>query len=429
MKRLEAFHVMAKPTGPICNLDCKYCFYLEKENLYAKKSNWMMSDTVLENYIRQYIEAQNVPVVNFAWQGGEPTLMGVEFFRKAVALQKRHAGGKQITNAFQTNGVLLNDQWAEFLAQNQFLVGISIDGPRDLHDRYRVSKGGQPTFERVMQGVECLKKHRVEFNTLTAVHRHNADHPLEIYHFLKEIGSGFMQFIPIAERVATVPNRDGLVLVSPDDGDEAQVSPWSVEPLQYGKFLCEIFDEWVRRDVGRYFIQTFDVALESWLGLPQSLCIFRDTCGAAMVMEHNGDLYSCDHFVYPEHRLGNILQEPMSSLVNSPRQWKFGQDKKDRLPRQCRECEVLFACNGECPKHRFARTPDGEAGLNYLCAGYKLFFRHIDPCMRFMAQELSSMRAPANVMQWINQQDEGREPSGPGANQSLKLPLPLGGED
>lgn len=308
MKRLEAFHVMAKPTGPICNLDCKYCFYLEKENLYAKKSNWMMSDTVLENYIRQYIEAQNVPVVNFAWQGGEPTLMGVEFFRKAVALQKRHAGGKQITNAFQTNGVLLNDQWAEFLAQNQFLVGISIDGPRDLHDRYRVSKGGQPTFERVMQGVECLKKHRVEFNTLTAVHRHNADHPLEIYHFLKEIGSGFMQFIPIAERVATVPNRDGLVLVSPDDGDEAQVSPWSVEPLQYGKFLCEIFDEWVRRDVGRYFIQTFDVALESWLGLPQSLCIFRDTCGAAMVMEHNGDLYSCDHFVYPEHRLGNILQ-------------------------------------------------------------------------------------------------------------------------
>lgn len=309
MKRLEAFHVMAKPTGPICNLDCKYCFYLEKENLYAKKSNWMMSDTVLENYIRQYIEAQNVPVVNFAWQGGEPTLMGVEFFRKAVALQKRHAGGKQITNAFQTNGVLLNDQWAEFLAQNQFLVGISIDGPRDLHDRYRVSKGGQPTFERVMQGVECLKKHRVEFNTLTAVHRHNADHPLEIYHFLKEIGSGFMQFIPIAERVATVPNRDGLVLVSPDDGDEAQVSPWSVEPLQYGKFLCEIFDEWVRRDVGRYFIQTFDVALESWLGLPQSLCIFRDTCGAAMVMEHNGDLYSCDHFVYPEHRLGNILQD------------------------------------------------------------------------------------------------------------------------
>lgn len=404
--RLNAFQVMAKPMGPICNLDCKYCFYLEKEKLYPGRSNWAMPDDVLENYIRQYIEAQNVPAVNFAWQGGEPTLLGVEFFRKAVALQKRYAGGKQITNAFQTNGVLLDDCWGAFLAENQFLVGVSIDGPRELHDHHRVSKGGQPTFDRVLHGIECLKKHRVEFNTLTVIHRQNANHPLEIYHFLKKIGSGFMQFIPIVERVANVPNRDGLTLVGPDAGEEAQVSPWSVEPLQYGKFLCAIFDEWVRQDVGRYFIQTFDVALESWVGVPQSLCVFQETCGTAMVMEHNGDIYSCDHYVYPEYRLGNIMQEPLSSLANSPRQWKFGQDKRDRLPRQCRECEVLFACNGECPKHRFLRTPEGEPGLNYLCAGYKLFFGHIDPYMCFMADELANARPPANVMQWALRRDK-----------------------
>lgn len=401
----NAFQVMAKPMGPICNLDCKYCFYLEKEKLYPGQSNWTMPDKVLENYIRQYIEAQTVPVVSFAWQGGEPTLLGVEFFRKAVALQKRYAGGKKITNAFQTNGVLLDDEWGKFLAENQFLVGISIDGPRELHDRYRVSKGGQPTFDRVLRGIEVLKKHRVEFNTLTVVHRHNADQALEIYHFLKEVGSGFMQFIPVVERVAIVPDRDGLSLAGPDAGEEAQVSSWSVESLQYGKFLCAIFDEWVRQDVGRYFIQMFDVALESWLGLPQSLCVFRETCGTATVMEHNGDIYSCDHYVYPAYRLGNLMNEPLSALVNSPRQWKFGQDKRDRLPRQCRECEVLFACNGECPKHRFMRTSEGEPGLNYLCADYKLFFGHIDPYMSFMASELAHARPPANVMSWAQNQD------------------------
>ena len=403
---LDGFNVMAKPTGPICNLDCKYCFYLEKEKLYSGQSGWAMSDTVLENYIRQYIEAQQVPVVTFAWQGGEPTLLGVDFFRKVVALQKQHAGGKQITNAFQTNGVLLDDSWGQFLVENQFLVGVSIDGPRELHDRYRVSKGGQPTFDRVLRGIECLKKHRVEFNTLTVVHRHNADHPLEIYHFLKETGSGFIQFIPIVERMAKVPNRDGLTLVGPDASDEADVAPWSVEQAQFGEFLCAIFDEWVRHDVGRCFIQTFDVALESWLGLPQSLCIFRETCGQAMVMEHNGDIYSCDHYVFPEFRLGNVVQESLIDLANSARQQKFGLDKRDQLPRQCRECDVRFACNGECPKHRFLHTPDGEPGLNYLCAGYKRFFKHIDPYMRFMAQELACRRPPANVMQWTARRDE-----------------------
>ncbi len=404
-RRLEAFQVMAKPIGPICNLDCKYCFYLEKEKLYGQ-SNWTMPDEVLENYIRQYIESQSVPVVSFAWQGGEPTLLGVEFFRKAVALQKRYAAGKQIINLFQTNGVLLDDRWGGFLAENQFLVGISIDGPRELHDHHRVSKGGQPTFDRVRRGVECLKKYQVEFNTLTTVHRHNGDHPLAVYRFLKEIGSGYLQFIPIVERASRVPDPNGLVLVGPDSTADAEVSPWSVQPLQYGQFLCTIFDEWVRQDVGRCFIQTFDVALESWVGLPQSLCVFRETCGAAAVMEHNGDVYSCDHFVYPEHRLGNILQAPLASLMNSTAQRTFGADKRDRLPRQCRECEVLFACNGECPKHRFLRTPDGEPGLNYLCAGYKLFFRHVDPYMRFMAEELSCGRPPANVMEWTRRLDE-----------------------
>ena len=403
---LQAFQVMAKPTGALCNLDCKYCFYLEKEKLYPGRSAWAMSDDVLESYVRQYIEAQRVPVVTFAWQGGEPTLLGVDFFRKVIALQKRHGGGKQIINAFQTNGVLLDDQWGEFLSENAFLVGISIDGPAQLHDRYRVSKGGQPTFERVLRGIGHLKKWKVEFNTLTVVHRHNADHPLEIYHFLKEIGSGFMQFIPIVERAANSPNREGLVLVGPDAAEESQVTPWSVEPLQYGKFLCAIFDEWVRQDVGRYFIQTFDVALESWAGVPQSLCVFRETCGGAAAIEHNGDVFSCDHYVYPEHRLGNIMQQPLAGLMNSPQQWKFGQDKRDRLPRQCRECEVRFACNGECPKHRFLHTAEGEPGLNYLCAGYKQFFQHIDPYMSFMARELSRAQPPANVMAWAREREK-----------------------
>ena len=396
---------MTKPIGPICNLDCKYCFYLEKEHLYTNTANWEMLPDVLESYIRQYIESQDVPLIHFAWQGGEPTLLGVEFFRKAVKLQRKYANGKRIENAFQTNGVLLDDRWGEFLASNHFLIGLSIDGPREFHDRYRVDKGGLPSFDRVMRGLGYLKKHGVDFNTLTVVQRHNSYHPLKIYRFLKEIGSGFMQFIPIVERVARKPDSKGLVLISPAAEEPAEVSEWSVEPILYGKFLCEIFDEWVRSDVGSYFIQIFDVALESWLGLDQTLCVFRQTCGAAMAIEHNGDLYSCDHFVYPENKLGNIMENPLQSLVNSDQQYRFGQDKRETLPRYCQECDVRFACNGECPKHRFIRTPDGEAGLNYLCAGYKLFFHHIDPYMQFMASELGQRRAPANVMSWARLQD------------------------
>jgi uncharacterized protein len=402
---------MAKPTGPVCNLDCKYCFYLEKENLYPGRHNWAMSDDVLESYVRQYIQAQAAATITFAWQGGEPTLLGVEFFRKVIELQRKHANGKRIANAFQTNGVLLNDYWAEFLVENGFLVGLSIDGPRELHDCYRVNKGGEPTFDIVMRGIAYLKKHGVEFNTLTVVNRRNSYHPFEVYRFLREIGSGYMQFIPIVERIASSPGPDGLYLISPTWKSSAEVSEWSVEPLQFGRFLCAIFDEWVRQDVGRYFVQIFDVALESWYGIPQGICVFRETCGGALALEHNGDLYSCDHFVYSENKLGNIMETPLESLVNSSQQRRFGGAKRHSLPRYCRECEVRFACNGECPKHRFLQTPEGEPGLNYLCAGYKLFFNHVGPYMEFMASELKNKRAPANVMQW-HPPPEAVDPSG-----------------
>jgi uncharacterized protein len=425
MEKLPGFHVIAKPIGPICNLDCKYCFYLEKEKLYPKsagKSAWAMPDEVLEAYIRQYIETQEAPVISFAWQGGEPTLLGVEFFLKAVALQKKYANGKRIENGFQTNGVLLDDRWGEFLSENGFLVGLSIDGPRNLHDRYRVDKGGKPSFDGVIRGIEFLKRHRVEFNTLTVVNRANSQHPLEVYEFLKQIGSGFMQFIPIVERSGEAPTPEGLSLVSPAFDAAASVTGWSVDSRQYGRFLCEIFDKWVRNDVGRIFVQLFDVALEAWVGMEPSLCVFRRTCGEAMAIEHNGDLYSCDHYVYPENKLGNVIENPLLSLVSSSQQLKFGLDKWDTLPKYCLECEVRFACNGECPKHRFIRTPDGEEGLNYLCAGYKLFFKHIDPYMKFMALELSAERPPANVMEWVRLRDRQAARGRPGRND----PCPCG---
>jgi uncharacterized protein len=408
---------MTKPIGPICNLDCQYCFYLEKEKLYPTHSGWKMADDVLESYVRQYIESQSAQTINFAWQGGEPTILGVAYFRRVIELQKKYASGKRIENAFQTNGVLLDDEWGDFLAQNNFLVGLSIDGPSELHDRYRVDKGGQPSSAKVVAGLGMLKKHGVEFNTLTVVNRHNARQPLEVYRFLKEIGSGYMQFIPVVERVARQADDAGLRLIKPDTETEARVSDWSVDPVDFGKFLCAIFDEWVRSDVARYYVQLFDVALESWMGVPASLCVFRETCGSAMAMEHNGDLYSCDHFVYPENKLGNIMDSPLESLVASEQQMKFGLDKRDTLPRFCRECEVRFACHGECPKRRFIRTPDGESGLNYLCAGYKMFFHHVDPYMRFMAGELRQGRPPANVMPWVRARDlERARKDPPGRN-------------
>jgi uncharacterized protein len=398
---VAGFHIMTKPIGPICNLDCKYCFYLEKENLYPNTRHWAMPPEVLERYIQQYIAAQPLDVVHFAWQGGEPTLLGVDFFRSVIALQQKYGSGKSIHNALQTNGTLIDDDWGQFLAEHKFLVGVSLDGPRDLHDHYRVDKGNAPTFERVMRGLKKLKEHRVDFNTLTVVNHHNSQYPLEVYRFLKEVGSGFMQFIPVVERKAAEPGPDGLVLIQPSFDRSAEVTEWSVEPLAYGRFLAQVFDEWVKKDVGRYFVQQFDVALESWLGMEASLCVFRKTCGSALAMEHTGDLYSCDHFVYPENKLGNVMEINLERMVGSQQQKSFGLDKLNSLPCMCRECDVRFACNGECPKHRFLKTPDGEPGLNYLCAGYKHFFHYIDPYMRFMAAELRAGRPPANIMRMM----------------------------
>lgn len=390
--------------GSKCNLDCTYCFYLEKEQLYPAAENFRMKPAVLEKYVRDYIAAQPGPVVTFAWQGGEPTLAGLDFFQRAVELQKAHAGGRKIENAFQTNGTLLDDAWAEFFARENFLVGISIDGPAALHDTYRVDKGGRASFDRVMAGLTLLKKHGVEFNTLTTVHRRNATAPLEVYRFLRSVGSGYIQFIPIVERNAAADSADGLWLAPPpeaDDSDELdqQVTEWTVRPIDYGNFLCRIFDEWVQRDVGKVFVQQFDAALANWVGQPAGVCIFSQDCGRGLAIEHNGDLYSCDHYVYPRYKLGNLLTASLAAMVDSPQQQAFGHAKSATLPRTCRECPVRFACHGECPKHRFLRTPAGEPGLNYLCAGYKKFFRHIDSPMRTMGALLGNRRAPAEIMQ------------------------------
>ena len=402
---IDSFHVLAKPIGPQCNLNCEYCFYLEKEHLYPRNADWRMPEEVLRSFIRQNIEGQDSPVIHFAWQGGEPTLLGVDFFRKVVRIQQEFAGGKRIENAFQTNGVLLDEEWGEFLAAKRFLVGLSIDGPPELHNRYRVDKGHRPTFSRVIGGLKHLQMNNVEFNTLTVVQKQNSRHPLEVYDFLKEIGSRFMQFIPIVERVGERSTPEGLVLLSPDSESSAAVSKWSVEADDYGEFLCRIFDEWVRNDVGKYYVQLFDVALEAWTGREPSLCVFRETCGRALAIEHNGDLYSCDHYVYPENRLGNILDKSLETLIDSPQQRAFGEAKRDALPEYCRRCSVRFLCNGECPKRRFIQSPSGEPGLNYLCSGYKRFFHHVGPFMDFMARELAHRRSPANVTMWIRVRD------------------------
>jgi uncharacterized protein len=399
---MPTFHIMSKPVGPICNLDCKYCYYLEKENLYPERTSWRMLPDVLESFVAQYIAAQDAPEVTFAWQGGEPTLLGVEYFENVVVLQKKHAGGRIIHNALQTNGTLLDDAWCAFLKEHGFLVGVSIDGPQELHDTYRVDKQGRPTFDDVMRGITLLKKHGVDFNTLTVVGSHNGNSPTEVYDFLKEIGSGYIQFIPLVER-RPGPATAGLIQLSlamPPKGQAADlpVTEWSVRPEQYGAFLTTVFDEWVRKDVGTVFVQIFDVALGIWHGLGASLCVFRETCGDALAMEHNGDIYSCDHYVYPEYKLGNVSDGTLGTMVTSDAQRKFGRDKAATLPAYCRSCDVRFACNGECPKHRFATTPDGEWGLNYLCAGYKQFFTHIGPAMRTMSALIRQGRAPTEIM-------------------------------
>src|SRR5512136_2164583 len=357
-----AFHLLAKPTGAICNLDCAYCFFLDKEVFYPG-SKFRMSDDVLEQYIRQLIEAHQTDHVNIAWQGGEPTLMGLDFYRRAIALaEKYRRPGMRFMHTMQTNGTLLDDEWAAFFKEHNFLMGISLDGPRYLHDVHRVDKGGQPTFDRVMRGLRLLQKHGVEYNVLATVSRVTGNYPQEIYRFLRdEAGTEWIQFIPVIERV----NPDGSNLIQMGD----QVSPRSVRPEQLGRFLIQVFDEWVQHDVGRVFVQTFEATLRNWMGLTSGMCVFDRTCGSGLAMEHNGDVYACDHFVEPNYLLGNIREKHMLELVGSAQQYQFGQAKCSSLPQYCLECPVLFACHGECPKNRFGKTPQGEAGLNCLCAG------------------------------------------------------------
>jgi uncharacterized protein len=380
---------MLKPRGPVCNLACDYCYYLSKQSLYPD-ADFCMSDEVLETFTRQYIEAQRVPEVTFGWQGGEPLLMGLDFYRRALALQETHRGpGLRIINTLQTNGTLLDEEWCRFLREHGFLVGLSLDGPREVHDVYRLDKGGKPSFERVMAGLDHLKRHKVEFNILTTVHAANAARPVDVYRFLRdEVGTQFIQFVPIVARSGESPYT---------------VTAQSVTAKQYGDFLIGVFDEWVRRDVGRVFVQIFDVALAAWTGQRPGLCVFEKACGNALVLEHNGDLYSCDHFVEPRYRLGNILETPLAELVGSGQQHQFGIDKQNTLPEVCRACAVRFVCNGGCPKNRL------EAGMNYLCEGYKAFFQHIDEPMRYMAAELKAKRPPANIMRHLAQQEAGLE--------------------
>ncbi|MCU0461211.1 MAG: anaerobic sulfatase-maturation protein [Bacteroidales bacterium] len=414
---------MLKPAGPVCNLDCTYCYYLEKKKLYPGKTDFRMSEEMLEEFTRQYIEANDIPVVTFVWQGGEPTLLGIDFFRKAMEFQKKYAGGKAIENAFQTNGTRLNEEWCSFLKDNNMLVGISIDGPEHIHDKFRKTASGGASFKRVMKGIEILQKKRVEFNTLSCVNNYSVHFPGETYSFLKSIGSVFMQFLPIVERKAGLQPDNLLTLVPNNYSGSAEITDWSVRGPDYGKFLTGIFDDWVRSDVGRYYVQIFDTTLANWVGEMPGICVFAGTCGDAMVMEHNGDLFSCDHYVYPEYFLGNISEKPLSEMFKSQRQFDFGIDKRNTLPRYCLICDVRFACHGECPKHRIARTPDGEKGLNWLCEGYKTFFHHVGPYMDFMAKELNNKRAPANVMQWIkNKESQVVKPSSPGRND----PCPCG---
>lgn len=387
-----AFHMLAKPTGAICNLDCAYCFFLDKEVFYPG-SKFRMSDATLEQYIKQLIEAHQVDEVTVAWQGGEPTIMGLDFYRRAMTLvEKYRRPGMRFLHTMQTNGTLLDDDWVAFFKEHNFLIGISLDGPRVLHDVYRVDKGGGPTFDKVMRGIRLLQEHGIDYNVLTTVNRVNADYPLEVYRFLRdEVGTTWMQFIPVVERI----NEDGLTLRQ--EGD--QVSDRSVQPEQFGRFLSTIFDEWVQHDVGQIFVQTFEAALRNWLGLDASgMCVFNQTCGSGLAIEHNGDVFSCDHFVEPAFLLGNIHDEHMIELVAAPQQLKFGQDKLDTLPRYCMTCDVRFACHGECPKNRFITTPDGESGLNYLCAGFKYFFHHADFAMKLMVGLYRRQREIREVM-------------------------------
>lgn len=392
----KPLYVMLKPAGAHCNLACKYCYYLEKNNLYQNSHRHLMSDDMLEQFTREYIEAQTMPQVLFTWHGGEPLMRSIDFYKKALALQKKYANGKQIDNVIQTNGTLLTDEWCEFFAKNHWLVGISIDGPQEYHDHYRVTPAGKPSWEKVMQGISLLKKHRVEWNAMAVVNAYNAEHPLEFYHFFRDNGCQYLQFTPIVERLTE--HEDGRTLASLADDREIPLADASVTPQQWGNFLCTIFDDWVRHDVGKTFVEIFDCTLANWMGVLPGICAYSKECGHAGVMEHNGDVYSCDHFVFPEYKLGNIREQSLIDMLYGEKQQAFSRLKHTSLPRQCKECDMEFACHGECPKNRFEKDKYGEPDLNYLCQGYYQYYTHVAPYMDFMKRELLAQRPPANIM-------------------------------
>ena len=395
----KPLYVMLKPAGAHCNLACKYCYYLEKNKLYPTAQRHLMSDEMLEQFTREYIEAQTMNQVLFTWHGGEPLLRSIDFYRKALSLQQKYAGGRRIDNVIQTNGTLLTDEWCEFFAQNHWLVGISIDGPQPDHDHYRLTAAGKPSWKKVMQGIKLLKKHGVEWNAMAVVNAYNANHPLEFYRFFKENGCQFLQFTPIVERLTR--HEDGRTLASLADKDEISLSEASVAPEQWSYFLCAIFDEWVRKDVGKIFVEIFDCTLANWMGISPGICAYSKECGHAGVMEHNGDVYSCDHFVFPEYKLGNIRDHSLIDMLYGEQQQEFSRLKHSSLPRQCKECDMEFACHGECPKNRFMKDKYGDSGLNYLCLGYYHYYQHVAPYMDYMKQELMAQRPPSNIMKVV----------------------------
>lgn len=392
-------YVMAKPAGAACNLACKYCYYLEKKQLYPNDTRQVMSDELLEQFIKQYIESQTMQQIQFCWHGGETLMRPLSFYQKAMRLQQHYAQGRHIDNIIQTNGTMIDARWAKFFRDNGWLVGVSIDGPQEFHDEYRKSRTGKPSWHNVMRGIDCLNKYQVDWNAMAVVNDFNADYPIEFYQFFKSIGCHYLQFTPIVERI--YQHTDGRHLASVEEYSDAPLADFSVTPQQWGNFLCTLFDQWVRTDVGTTFIQLFDVTLANWMGIDGSLCTMAKQCGHAGVMEYNGDVYSCDHYVFPQYKLGNIRNHTLTEMMYSDTQRRFGQNKYLSLPQQCKQCSFLFACNGECPKNRFVTTSKGEQGLNYLCKGYFQFFQHVAPYMDFMKNELQAQRPPANIMEAI----------------------------
>lgn len=429
LSRPDNFATLVKPVGSTCNLHCAYCYYLDKADIYGGKLP-RMSHELLEEYVRQYIQAVDAPSVTFCWHGGEPLLAGLPFYQKAIELQNKYRGSKEIVNTLQTNGTLVTDEWCTFFRRNNFLVGLSLDGPAEIHDSYRRDRGGRPTFRNVLRAAQMMSTAGVEFNILCTVNARSADHAVEIYRFLRTI-SPFIQFLPVVEHTdgcgrivspETETNirgkgqREASALPSPSATEKSQatsqgiqLAPYSIGAAEWGTFLCKVYDEWVRNDVGRIFVQLFDITLAQWCGMPSTLCAFSETCGEGLAVEHNGDVYSCDHFVYPEHRLGNITETPLKQLWHDKRQFQFGMSKYDGLPPVCRKCRYLFLCHGECPKHRFDTDARGEKGLNSLCQGYKQFFKHTENDMKQMRSLLEKNLPPALIMQ------SGKHPSSSGS--------------